>query len=137
MGYPKGIPRRHALVALIGVGALGAGLVPAPRASAAEPKRGGSLRLGQIGGVLNFDGHRLSWTNYPMLNQLYNTLIRYDEQLRPHPELAEAWTFGKDGRTLEFQLRRGVQFHNGREFVADDVVWNITRVQLEGAWLDR
>ncbi|MGH7321196.1 MAG: ABC transporter substrate-binding protein, partial [Candidatus Rokuibacteriota bacterium] len=89
----------------------------------------GTLRIGHLGGVLNFDGHRLSRGNYPMLNQIYNTLIRYDEQLRPHPELADAWGFSKDGRTLEFQLRRGVQFHNGREFVADDVVWNINRAQ--------
>ncbi|HEV8308352.1 MAG TPA: ABC transporter substrate-binding protein [Methylomirabilota bacterium] len=128
---PEEISRRRLLVgSLLGAAALSAGLVLRPRAGlAAEPKRGGTLRLGQVGGVLNFDGHRLSWGNYPMLNQSYNTLLRYDGELRPQPELAEGWTFGKDGRTLDFQLRRGVLFHNGREFVADDVVWNITRAQ--------
>ena len=60
--HSEGISRRHVLGALVGAGALGAGLVPGQRASAAEPRRGGTLRLGQVGGILNFDGHRLSWT---------------------------------------------------------------------------
>jgi len=100
-------------------------------AYAGEPKQSGTLRLGQVGGVLNFDGHRLSAGNYPMLTQVYNTLIRYDENLKPHPELAEAWNFSKDGLTLEIKLREGVKFHNGRELVAEDIVWNIQRVQDE------
>ena len=98
-------------------------------AAAGEVKPGGTLKMGQVGGILNFDGHRLSRGNYPMLTQAYNTLIRYDDTLKPHPDLAESWTFSKDGLTLEFKLREGVKFHNGRELVADDVVWNIQRVQ--------
>ena len=94
-----------------------------------EPKPGGTLRLGQVGGVLNFDPHRLSRGNYPMLTQVYNTLVRYDDTLKAHPDLAESWSFSKDGLTLEFKLRQGVKFHNGRECVAEDVVWNIQRVQ--------
>jgi peptide/nickel transport system substrate-binding protein len=121
----RSISRRQLLGALIGAGLLPAGR----RAAAAEPKRGGTLRLGHVGGVLNFDGHRLSRSNYPMLNQVYNTLVRYDGELRPQPELAESWAFAQDGRSLEFKLRRGVQFHNGRELTADDVAWNVMRVQ--------
>jgi len=98
-------------------------------AHAGEPKRGGTMRMGHVGGVLNFDGHRLSAGNYPMLNQVYNTLLRYDDTLKPSPELAESWGFSKDGLILEIKLRQGVKFHNGRELVADDIVWNIQRVQ--------
>ena len=98
-------------------------------AMAGEAKPGGTLKLGQVGGVLNFDAHRLSRGNYPMLTQVYNTLVRYDDTLKAHPDLAESWSFSKDGLTLEFTLRQGVKFHNGREFVAEDVVWNIQRVQ--------
>ncbi len=106
---------------------VGGGLLGS--AAAGEPKPGGTLKMGHVGGILNFDGHRLSRGNYPMLTQVYNTLIQYDDKLRPQPELAESWTFGKDGLTLEFTLRQGVKFHNGRELVAEDVVWNIRRVQ--------
>jgi peptide/nickel transport system substrate-binding protein len=126
----RGISRRRLLGALAGGGVLAAGLAgPGRPAGAQEARRGGTLRVGHVGGVLNFDGHRLSRGNYPMLNQVYNTLIRYDETLRPHPELAESWAFAKDGRSLEFKLRAGVLFHNGRELTAEDVVWNITRTQ--------
>jgi peptide/nickel transport system substrate-binding protein len=98
-------------------------------AMAGEPRPGGTVKLGQVGGVLNFDPHRLSRGNYPMLTQVYSTLVRYDDDLKAHPDLAESWSYSKDGLTLEFKLRQGVKFHNGREFVADDVVWNIQRVQ--------
>jgi peptide/nickel transport system substrate-binding protein len=128
--YRVGLIGRRRLLALMAAGVTGAGIGPRRRPAAAqEPKRGGTLRLGQVGGVLNFDGHRLSRGNYPMLNQVYNTLLRYDDQLRAQPELAESWAFAKDGKTLEFKLRPGVQFHNGREMTAEDVVWNIVRTQ--------
>jgi peptide/nickel transport system substrate-binding protein len=52
----------------------------------------------------------------------YETLIRYDE--RAHkivPRLAKAWR-QVDDRTVEFDLRDDVKFHNGDRFDADDVV---------------
>lgn len=128
MRHADAIGRRLILKGLAGAAILGLGQDARPVVGA-TPKRGGTLRLGHVGGVLNFDGHRLSRGNYPMLNQVYNTLVRYGTDLKPQPELAEAWSFSRDGRTLEFQLRRGVQFHNGREFTASDVVWNIERAQ--------
>jgi peptide/nickel transport system substrate-binding protein len=51
--------------------------------------------------------------------------------LRPLPSLATSWEF-IDDRTIVFQLRKGVKFHdtspvNGRELVADDVVYSFER----------
>ena len=51
--------------------------------------------------------------------------------LRPLPSLATSWEF-LDDRTIVFQLRKGVKFHdtspvNGRELVADDVVYSFER----------
>jgi len=97
-------------------------------AVAGEPKQGGTLRMADTTGILNFDGHKLPEGNYPMLPQVYNTLMRLEEGTR-QAELAESWSFSKDGLTLELKLREGVKFHNGRELVSDDVVWNIRRVQ--------
>src|SRR5207249_810255 len=44
------------------------------------------------------------------------------------PALAESWTTSADGKTWTFKLRRGVRFHNGREFVADDVKYTYERI---------
>ena len=53
---------------------------------------------------------------------VYETLVRYDE--RAHkivPRLAKAWR-QVDDKTVEFDLRDDVKFHNGDHFDADDVV---------------
>src|SRR5213076_2980110 len=43
------------------------------------------------------------------------------------PALAESWTAAKDGLSYEFVLRRGVVFHNGDPFSADDVKFSFER----------
>src|SRR6266536_6406530 len=43
------------------------------------------------------------------------------------PSLAESWTAGKDGLSYEFVLRKGVVFHNGDPFTADDVKFSFER----------
>jgi peptide/nickel transport system substrate-binding protein len=53
---------------------------------------------------------------------LFSTLVRIDEQLRVVPDLAESID-QPDPITYVARLRRGVQFHNGRELTSDDVVY--------------
>ena len=43
------------------------------------------------------------------------------------PMLAESWEASDDLKTWTFHLRQGVMWHNGEEFVADHVVWNVER----------
>ena len=43
------------------------------------------------------------------------------------PSLAESWTVAKDGLSYEFVLRKGVVFHNGDPFTADDVKFSFER----------
>ena len=37
-------------------------------------------------------------------------------------ELAESWETSDDAKVWTFKLRKGVEFHNGKSFVADDVI---------------
>ena len=56
---------------------------------------------------------------------IYESLIAFDERARKWlPSLAKSWT-RVDPRTLEFELREDVTFHNGNKFDADDVVATI------------
>ena len=59
---------------------------------------------------------------------LYNALIRYDEEMRFVPDLAESWSVAEDGVTWTFALRRGVRFHDGAPFDARAVKANFERV---------
>jgi peptide/nickel transport system substrate-binding protein len=43
--------------------------------------------------------------------------------------LAETWDITPDFKQVKFNLRKGVQFHTGRELTSEDVKWNILRVR--------
>src|SRR5579864_685237 len=59
---------------------------------------------------------------------VYEPLISYDERMHQYvPRLAKSWK-RIDERTLEFQLRDDVKFHNGDKFDADDVVATINYI---------
>jgi peptide/nickel transport system substrate-binding protein len=56
---------------------------------------------------------------------VYETLVSYDERTHKFlPRLAKSWK-RLDDRTLEFELRDDVTFHNGDKFDADDVIETI------------
>ena len=95
--------------------------------AAGEPQAGGSITIGTTGDILNFDAFSLGFVSYPMQLQCYDRLILYDATLNVMPQLATAWEVNEDGTALTLTLREGVKFHNGREFVADDVVQNFAR----------
>lgn len=65
--------------------------------------------------------------NLAFLNHVYEALIRYDDKFNITPALAESWE-SPSPTVLRFHLRRGVKFHNGAPFSADDVVASMTRV---------
>ena len=98
-------------------------------AAAAQPKRGGRLRTGQVGDPLNLDPHYFTPltgdTTFPVLDRL----IAYDDKLQPQPQLAESWEQSSDLKQIKLNLRKGVQFHNGREITSDDVKYSMLRVR--------
>lgn len=77
---------------------------------------------------------------------VWDTLIYRDPETGEYKgELASAWK-QVDGRTIEFDLRHGIKFHNGEEFDADDVVYTLNYVadpkhgvttQQNVAWIER
>jgi peptide/nickel transport system substrate-binding protein len=59
---------------------------------------------------------------------VWDTLIYRDPNTNEYKgQLATDWTW-TDDKTLEFNLRQGVKFHNGEEFDADDVVYTLNFV---------
>jgi len=145
---------RRALLAYVGSGAgvfllsaCGGGFAPAPSAAAptsqapaqaattpvpaaaaaSQPKAGGKLVAAKLGDVANLDGHYWSPNGGLHVWLSYDTLARYDQSLTPQPQLAESWDVSSDLKQITVNLRKGVTFHSGREFNADDVIWNLTR----------
>ncbi len=52
---------------------------------------------------------------------VFSNLVYADHRGSLSPELAERWDVSPDHRAYTFHLRRGVRFHDGRPFTADDV----------------
>ena len=101
---------------------------PAAQAGA-QPKTGGTLRLGMVGDVSTLDGHNTTPNQFDTTWSVFNRLISYDAKLQPQPELAESWDLSSDLTQIQLNLRKSVQWHSGREFTSDDVKYNMLRVR--------
>jgi peptide/nickel transport system substrate-binding protein len=66
--------------------------------------------------------------------QVWEPLIRYDNQLQLGPGLAEKWTLSPDGLTWTFDLRRDVKFSDGTPFNAEAAVANVKRFRTVSGW---
>jgi peptide/nickel transport system substrate-binding protein len=59
---------------------------------------------------------------------IYEGLLKYeDKSTAVQPSLAESWEISPDGLSYTFKLRQGVKFHDGTDFNADAVKFNIDR----------
>jgi peptide/nickel transport system substrate-binding protein len=70
--------------------------------------------------------HNLS-PNNSMSKHFFDPLIKADERQNLKPGLAESWKT-IDDTTWEFKLRKGVKFHDGTDFTAEDVIATFKRV---------
>ncbi len=70
--------------------------------------------------------HTESFTT-AMLHHVFDPLVRRGRTMQLEPALATGWKAIKPD-TWRFELRRGVKFHNGNPFTADDVVASVTRL---------
>src|SRR3954470_14656603 len=64
-----------------------------------------------------------------VLYALHDALVKPMPGQPMGPSLAESWTESPDKLSYEFKLRKGVKFHNGDPFTADDVVFSFARAK--------
>lgn len=103
----------------------------------AAPKRGGTLRLG-IAGANSSDSwdsrtHSDTFMIMACHGAVFGTLTQVAANGELIGELAEGWEASADAKTWTFNLRKGVTFHNGKAFGADDVIESLNMHLAEGA----
>ncbi len=62
---------------------------------------------------------------------IFEGLTRIDKNGAVKPALASSWTVSEDKKTYTFNLQKGVSFHDGASFDADDVVFSLNRARGE------
>jgi len=88
------------------------------------------LIVGQIAEPQSLDPQVSTAVNdFRILVNIYDGLVRYaDGTLEVEPALATDWTISDDGLTYTFNLREGVNFHDGTPFNAEAVKFNFDRM---------
>ncbi len=129
-----GASRRDVLGMLMAAGATaglaGGMLGSVEEAIAATPKKGGNVRFA-------WAQHGAGDTLDPIINSnsldyarsrlTFNNLCRIGEDLSAGPELAESFEANSDASVWTFKLRKGVEWHDGSAFTADDVIYSMNR----------
>jgi peptide/nickel transport system substrate-binding protein len=111
----------HGLLAAASI-ALGAALAAAPASAA-------TLRWAAQNDILTLDPHSQNHaTTNGILQHAYEGLTRYNAKYEVEPALATKWTMISPTQ-VRFDLRKGVKFHDGSPFTADDVVFSFGRIK--------
>ena len=131
----RAVDRRRFLQAAIGAGvSTAASLVGCRSAVAATPKRprGGRFRVAvsYSSSYHSLDPALLvgELERFVSFGQLRNCLMGIDASGNLEPELAESAAPNDEATRWTFALRKGVEFHHGKTFTADDVEFSIARI---------
>ncbi|MGE5640923.1 MAG: ABC transporter substrate-binding protein [Clostridia bacterium] len=95
----------------------------------ALPAAAANLRWAAQNDVLTLDPHSQNHTTtHSILQYAYEGLTRYSKDYQIEPGLAVSWK-QLSPTEWRFNLRKGVKFHDGSPFTADDVVFSYGRIK--------
>ena len=93
------------------------------------PTQATTLHWAAQNDILTLDPHSQNHaTTNAILMHSYEGLTRYGPNYQVEPALATKWT-AISPTQVRFELRRGVKFHDGSPFSADDVVFSFGRIK--------
>src|SRR3977135_1487733 len=97
------------------------------------PASSQTLRYANQGDLKSLDPYTLKeTTTIAHHGHVYEGLVARDKDLKIIPALAESWETIEPTR-WRFHLRKGVKFHNGDPFTADDVIFSADRIRAKGS----
>ena len=95
----------------------------------AAPAHAQTVRWAAQNDILTMDPHSQNHaTTNTVLAHAYEGLTRYGATYDIEPSLATKWT-AVSPTVMRFELRKGVKFHDGTPFTADDVVFSYGRIK--------
>lgn len=121
------LSRRHFLQNSLATGVMAAGAGAWPGISLAQetPSKGGTLKIGSRHGSSTDTvdpAHLENGFQTALTRAFSDTLTEVDADGNLIGSLATSWEASADAKEWTFNLRQGVEFHNGKSFKAEDVI---------------
>lgn len=124
-----------------------AAAMPLPKFMSSAHARNGTIVVGVAEGPNSLDIHRegTNRASYTVAVNLYDRLLTHGTRTledgtvvydfnKLEPEAAESWTMADDGMSVDFTLREGATFWDGRPVTAQDVKWSFDRAVSVGGF---
>lgn len=113
-----------------------------------DPNEGLSIfKYNESAGILTLDPiYAKDLPHIWACNQLFSSLVAFDEEMDVVPRVARSWDISEDGKTYTFHLRNDVRFHEDKSMPeprcvnAEDVCYSFNRVvdktlNSPGSWV--
>ncbi|MDR3471318.1 MAG: ABC transporter substrate-binding protein [Devosia sp.] len=105
------------------------GLMAAAPAVTIGKAEAATLEMAWAADATGLDPHKqTAFSSVRLLELIYESLVRLDENLKVVPALADSWQFSADGKTLTFKLNAKAKFHDGTPVTSADVKASFTRI---------
>ena len=101
-------------------------------APASDGKRGGSIIRGVSVTLRAWDYNTEPvWFAPQSLQRHYSNLVRFDpaDGSTILPDLASEWSIGDDAKSVTFNIRDGVKWHDGQDLALEDIKWTFERAK--------
>ncbi len=115
----------------VALGGCGSSSSPSTTVASSKPRYGGSLRLASSGGDSSdtLDAQNaVNNLDFARAPQLYECLVEWDANFQLQLGLAEEVSPNSDLTAWTIRVRKGVEFHNGKDLTADDVIFSLQRI---------
>lgn len=91
------------------------------------------VTVGTLADQYNLEPGRVELGKFTLNTGVFDAMVRLDENLQVKAVLAERWDYDEPTRTYRFHLRKGVRFHDGSEFGAEDVKYTFDLIAKQNA----
>lgn len=105
----------------------------APTAKEPAPRSGGTLRIADMtdGAMIGYPPKLLRVYAARQVAPAIETLFRTDQEGKPVPWLVTGSKEDAKAKTISLMLRKGIKFHDGTDFNAEAVKWNLDQCMAE------
>jgi peptide/nickel transport system substrate-binding protein len=123
---------RREFAKLMGVSAVALSGIPLGVTRAAGQTKGGTLNtIIQPEPPILVTALNQQQPTLTLGGKIYESLLKYDFDLKPMPGLAKSWEVSPDGLTYTFKLWPNITFHDGHPLTSEDVVFTMTKLLME------